>query len=602
MNPLPPSDKAVDKAEQMRMTSRKVTDILNLLRSQREMFRKRGVTLPGGSLEDLHKLKMRLDQASRQVVDAQIKLRSFRALADTTAVVNSSLKTDEVLNQVMDTVIHLTGAERGYIVLKSLETAEWEFRVARGMDQSQLEGEMIVSTTVVNQVAESGEPVLADNASMDSDFNQALSIAKLQLRSILAVPLKVREEVIGVVYCDNRILAGLFQQAELELLAAFSSQAAIAIENARLFEAVQSQLEAVLEMRDLMDNILNSIDDGVLTIDAKNHILVANHAFSVITGFPNSVVDAPLHQILPNMGEVFYAELERVRHEGIKKMIEVEAVIDGMGKRHWNIVISPLREDGQSAGGLAIVIDDLTEWKAREAQLAEVRRYLPSALVDHVNSMDDIDIGGQERVITALFADVRGFTTFSENLEPEELMRVINKYLSLASDAINLYEGIVDKYMGDAVTGLWNTQLNPQDDHANRGVQAALQLVLDLYAQHELLPLDQQLYYGIGIHTGPAVLGNLGGESRKEFNALGEATDVCKYLQEQAGPGEIIISSSTYEMVKDTFDCELCTEVVRKKKGYEHIVFYRVKRRKAGSKSHSMFVDEELLSLLRDDD
>ena len=68
-----------------------------------------------------------------------------------------------------------------------------------------------------------------------------------------------------------------------------------------------------------------------------------------------------------------------------------------------------------------------------------------------------------------LFADVRGFTTFSEQLEPERLMEIINKYMSVASDAINLFEGVVDKYMGDAVTGLFNTPLNPQADHALRG-------------------------------------------------------------------------------------------------------------------------------------
>src|SRR5690606_17957035 len=110
--------------------------------------------------------------------------------------------------------------------------------------------------------------------------------------------------------------------------------------------------------------------------------------------------------------------------------------------------------------GVTIVLDDVTEQKRRESQLAEVRRYLPLALVENIKNVEDVDVRGQERTITAVFADVRGFTTFSEKLQPEELMTIINKYLSLASDAVNLYEGIVDKYMGDAVTGLYNTQLN----------------------------------------------------------------------------------------------------------------------------------------------
>ena len=122
--------------------------------------------------------------------------------------------------------------------------------------------------------------------------------------------------------------------------------------------------------------------------------------------------------------------------------------------RVWNIVMSPLRDAGEQVTASVLVLDDLTEQHEREAQLAHVRRYLPLALVENIRSEDLSMLGGQEREITVLFADVRGFTTFSEQLEPERLMEIINKYLSVASDAVNLYEGVVDKYMGDAVTGL----------------------------------------------------------------------------------------------------------------------------------------------------
>ena len=219
--------------------------------------------------------------------------------------------------------------------------------------------------------------------------------------------------------------------------------------------------------------------------------------------------------------------------------------------------------------------------------------------MENIKNVEDVDLRGQERTITAVFADVRGFTTFSEKLQPEELMTIINKYLSLASDAVNLYEGIVDKYMGDAVTGLYNTQLNPQPDHAARAVQSALALVMDLYAQHEVMPDNERLFYGIGIHTGPAVMGNVGGKERKEFAAMGEATIICKYLQEQAGPGEIIISQDTYEEVEHLFECEPA-EIKREKAGYEHVKFYRVIRRKKGGLSP--FVDQELLDLLNMND
>jgi adenylate cyclase len=114
------------------------------------------------------------------------------------------------------------------------------------------------------------------------------------------------------------------------------------------------------------------------------------------------------------------------------------------------------------------------------------------------------------------------------------------------------------------------------------------------------MPESERLFYGIGIHTGQAVLGNVGGKERKEFAAMGDATIVCKYLQEQAGPGEIIISQATYDLVEESFECEPA-EVKRPKKGYENLVFYRVvKPRSGGKRVISAFIDQELLDLLGD--
>jgi adenylate cyclase len=249
---------------------------------------------------------------------------------------------------------------------------------------------------------------------------------------------------------------------------------------------------------------------------------------------------------------------------------------------------------------VALSLDDLTDQKSREAQLDELRRYVPGALMDNILTLDDVNVSGQERTITMISTDVRGFTTFSENLQPEQLMEVINQYLSLASDGINLYEGIVDKYMGDAVTGIFNTQLNPQDDHAIRAVRAAMSIIYDLYALHEIMPEDQRLFYGIGIHTGPAFLGNVGGQNRKEFSALGEAATISKILESNAGRGEVIISEDTYQLVKDAFECE--PRKPDKTKGFDDKLktVYKVVKQKRGAHTGALFLDPELAEMLKD--
>jgi adenylate cyclase len=581
--------------EIVRQMKRKVNDATQLLRAQADLLRQRGMALSPDALDALRNLKTRVETLEKVVGDVSTELRSLRALARTTALVNSAKSTDEVLNQVMDTVIELTRAERGYIMLKDAQ-GELQFRVARGLTQEDVgedsQGGKIVSLSIVRQVANTGESVLTDNASSDSSYSNNASIVNFQLRSILAVPLKLREQVIGVVYCDNRFMTALFKPSDEELLTAFANQASVALENARLFEATQQRLAEVTAIRDRMDNIFTSIDSGIITLNLDRQVIVCNNAAERIIG--TDLIGKRLEDCLPQMTSSFWATLDLLSGSIAARTVECQPDT-AHGMRYWHFNISPLLMGDRQIIGLALVLDDLTDQKARQSQLDEVQRYLPA---DLVNKSHDLDTGAQEREITAIFSDVRGFTTFSEKLQPQELMTVINKYLSLASDAINFVEGVVDKYMGDAVTGLFNTQLNPQEDHAARAVQAALQLISDLKAQHEVLAEDERLYYGIGIHTAVSVLGIVGGKSRKEFTAMGDASDVAKYLQEQAGRGEIIISDATYQLVKDQYECELQTEVKRPKPGYENIVFYRVIKRKKGGTS--AFIDKELLDLLGD--
>jgi adenylate cyclase len=561
----------VTSHESIRQISTRVNDLVELLRAQRDILRQRGMNLPSGSLDGLKNLKAQLDKLGNQMGGTLVELGQLRALAETAGVVNSSLDPTEVLNRVMDTVIQLTGAERGYIVLKNRDTGEMEYRVARGIDREQLgKSDFVVSSSIVNEVANSGEPVLTENAKEDKRFDGRESIVNFQLRSILAVPLKVRDEVIGVVYCDNRIMAGLFKQHEMNLLIAFANQAAVAIENARLFEDLRAQLSQVTESRDLVTNIFASIASGVLTVNGDNVVTECNPAAElIINKARENVVGRSLDESLPSFNGTFHDTLERVKLAGTRELIEVEPTLDGE-IRHWNLIMSPLRDLGDQGQGVAIVLDDLTETRKREEQLGIASRYMKLG-IENIRTVDEFD----ERDISVLHSDVRGFTTFSEQLEPEELMRIINQYLSLSSDAVNLYDGIVDKYMGDAVTGLFNTQFNPQENHAERAVRAAMSMMYDLFALHEVLPEEQRLFYGIGVHSGTAVLGNVGSEDRKEFAALGDAMDLAKLLQENALGGEVLLSQATFDLVQHIYHCE-AVEPRKTKDREDFTVMYKV--------------------------
>ena len=163
---------------------------------------------------------------------------------------NSSLDLDEVLNRVMDEVIAITHAERGFVMLTEPD-GKLGFRVARGLDQTTIEAPQFqVSRSVVERVSQDGEPIVTSDAQTDERFNIRQSVMFLGLRSILCVPLSLKERVIGVIYVDNRMQAGIFGPADLKLLSAIASSAAVAIENARLYQVAveKGRLEKELDM------------------------------------------------------------------------------------------------------------------------------------------------------------------------------------------------------------------------------------------------------------------------------------------------------------------------------------------------------------------
>ena len=562
---------------QLKTLKTRAEEMKTLLEQQQELLRRRGISLPANAIDRLWTIRSNIDRLSVTLVDTHMQLQQLRRLAETTALVNSAQETDKVLNEVMETVIQLTQAERGYIVLRNAETGELEFTVARGLSAEETAaGGRIVSWSVINMVAESGEPLLTVNAGADEQFSHSESIAGFSLLSILAVPLIARDEVIGVAYCDNRIMAGLFKENELSLLTSFGQQAAVAIENARLFEDIRAQLALIEEMQVRLSNIFASIGSGVITVNGENCVLVCNEAAEFITGTTNAkACGMPLDAVLPQVTESFYDSVERVRRERMQHIWAER--FEHLGRqRYWQVVASPLRGDDQVNHGVAIVIDDLTERKEQEEQRRLLGTFVPEALLENIGSISELDTSTAERTISAMFADVDGFTAFSEYLQPEDLMRIINRYLGAASEAINEHDGIVDQYLGDAIKALWNSQLNQQEDHAARAVQAALAILHEVEALHEVVEEQHALNFCIGIHTGHSVLGMVGGANRIEFAALGEAPDVGKFLQENAEPGEIIISAETYDLVKDQVHAE-AMPTRKPKAGFEHITtIYRV--------------------------
>ncbi|MBN1122349.1 MAG: GAF domain-containing protein [Anaerolineae bacterium] len=529
-------------------------DLRNLLKQQREMLRDQGFRLPPGTTTTLNDIAKRLEGAGNRVNVLEHERDQYRALADIAALINSSLDLTQVLNEVMDTIIQISGAERGYLMLRDELTGELEFRIARNVDRQSIDSsEFEISRSVIGRVAESAEPILTTNAQEDTRFQHAESIVSYSLRSILAVPLMVKGDVTGVVYTDNKIHAGLFTEQTRDLLMAFTNQAAVAIENARLFARLRTTLDEITEMKNLQDNIFASIASGVITTDLMDQITYINRRAQQILDLEGDVsLPYNLYDVLPPLDTRFDTMVGQVQETDQRLTgIEFETEVETRGKLNLSMNFSPLKDAHDQTQGVAIVLDDLTETKRREAQIAGVRRYLPVEVVDGIRSADELKLGGTRQVISILFGDIRGFSTFSEHLDPEKLVEIINTYMTIASDAIHQQQGVIDKFLGDAVMALYNTALRPQEDHALRAVRSAALMMADIRAYHETVEPDERLKFGIGVHTGEAVVGNVGSPERLDYTAMGDSVNLAKRLQEVAAPMQILLSEATYLLVRD---------------------------------------------------
>jgi PAS domain S-box-containing protein len=508
-------------------------------------------SLPPNTLEELSQLESRLYRLAQEVAAFAEERKNLIALTEIGQVINSSLELDEVLRIVMDNIIKLTEAERGFLMLRD-DTGQMSTRIARNWEQESLnESEYAVSRTVMQRVIETGESILTTNAQEDPRFGGQESIIAFNLRSILCVPLKVKNDLIGVIYADNRIRSGIFTESERDLLGAFSNQAAIAIDNARLFDSLRRTLAEVTELKNMMDNIFASIASGVITADIEDLITLCNRAAEAIIGQTAlQIIGRKLEDVLPSIASNILPEVANIRDRDTAIIdLEIRHSLPQRGTVDWRLNMSPLKDADQTTQGVAIVLDDLTERKRLEAQRKLFERMVSPAVIQQLDP-NSLALGGKRVDITVLFADIRGFTSFSESQSPEQLVSVLNRYLAAGAEAVLEEEGTVDKFLGDAVMAWFNAPI-PQPDHTLRAVRTALKLRERVAQLHAVLPPEAQLAFGVGIHYGDAVLGLIGTEKRLEYTAIGDSVNTTKRLQENAGKNQIVISQAAYERVKD---------------------------------------------------
>ncbi len=181
------------------------------------------------------------------------------------------------------------------------------------------------------------------------------------------------------------------------------------------------------------------------------------------------------------------------------------------------------------------------------------QRYVSTQVVDVLlDKPDQIRLGGQRKLLTVFFSDIRGFTSMSEKLQPEEVVQVLNEYLTEMIKIVFKYNGTLDKFMGDAVMALWGAPVE-QNDHSIQAVRAAWEMKKTLKKLQKKWAREgkKSIAVGMGINTGDVVVGNMGSEQFADYTVIGDNVNLAARLEENAEPDQILISETTYEQVKD---------------------------------------------------
>jgi PAS domain S-box-containing protein len=374
------------------------------------------------------------------------------------------------------------------------------------------------------------------------------------------VRLRTRERLSGWLALGPKRSGHPYRSDDMAFLTALADQSALAVENARLFASVRHNLAAITEMKLLMDDVFSSIASGVITTDVADQVTLFNRAAEAILGVPaDQVIGCPCGKVLRSLGDELQSLMGLVKQgESPVMAYEVQPELPTRGPVWLRMNLSPLKDSRDVTTGVTIVVDDLTERRELEARMQRIRgtfeRYVAPAVVERLlSNPESVRLGGARQEITSFYADIRGFTAFSEKTSPEFQIEVLNKHLTLAAGAILDQEGTLDKFVGDSAMALFNAP-EPQEDHTLRAVRAALAMQQAVSEHHVQMDERERLLFGIGVAVGEAVVGNIGSSVVQNFTAVGDCVNFSSRLSDLAGPGQVFISARAYERVEDRVD------------------------------------------------
>jgi len=350
-----------------------------------------------------------------------------------------------------------------------------------------------------------------------------------------------------------------FNRTDQEFMATFNIQAGVALQNAKLFETVKQQEQ-------MQRDILRSLTNGVISTDREGNIISANESAKEILGLPETTaleghnVQELLKIKKADFCKWFNEALVSVNTEEYYPDQTLECA-DDAEERSINLSINRISDatDKTKISGALVVMEDISDEKRLKLTMS---RYMSEEVARQLlENPDAAKMGGDRKEVSVLFSDIRSYTTITETLTAEEVVKMLNDYFEKMVDAVFQYKGTLDKYIGDAIMAVFGSPL-PLKDHEWMAVQTAIKMRERLKEfnnewtnqnGHQNSDRYKPIRIGIGINSDTVISGNIGSTKRMEFTAIGDGVNLGSRLEsasKQYGT-DIVISEYTYRPCAD---------------------------------------------------
>ncbi|MCM2257888.1 MAG: GAF domain-containing protein [Vicinamibacteria bacterium] len=511
--------------------------------------------------EDLSLLETLTGHAASAFVNAQLHAQIARAraeetqLLEVTAAMSSELQLQPLLKKIMETVATILEADRATLFVHDAKTNELWALVSRdeGLSQIRFPSHMGIAGAVFT----TGQTINIPDAYADSRFNPEVDRKTgYRTRSILCMPVVNRKGVtIAVTQVLNR-RGGPFTTLDERRLKAFSSQAAIAMENAQLFDEI-------IRVRNYNESILESMSNGVVTLDPAGMIVKVNRAALDLLRRDDAadMVGKSDREFFAGRNTWVADTIEAVLRSGSPEVAmdtdlwlsENAAADERKDVASVNLTIVPLGDPGEQNQGCMVMFDDITNEKRLKGTMA---RYMSKEVADRLLSEGESALGGKLTKASVLFTDIRDFTSISERIGPQDTVKMLNEYFSLMVDILLEKGGILDKYIGDAIMAVFGAPFSGPED-ADHAVQAAIGMLRSLHALNERRVADGQapLLMGLGINTDQVLSGNIGSLKRMDYTVIGDGVNLASRLESanKHYHTQILISEFTRAELRQTY-------------------------------------------------